>query len=101
MSDEYALLQQRIRDRAYALWEEEGRPEGQDDRFWHAAKAAVDQEEAKLDKEVAQSFPASDPPSSSVVTGPTGDSPATSAEDEPTLRLTPARPMAPIRRRAG
>ncbi len=26
-----------IKDRAYALWEAAGRPEGQDQRFWFAA----------------------------------------------------------------
>jgi hypothetical protein len=102
MSDEYALLRQRIRDEAYRLWEEAGRPEGQADRFWHAAKVAVDQAEAKLDKEVSQSFPASDPPSSSVVTGPTGDAPAITGQDDPTIRTPPA-PAAvqQQRRRAG
>ncbi len=101
MSDEYALLQQRIREEAYRLWEEAGRPEGQADRFWHHAKVAVDQAEAKLDKEVAQSFPASDPPSSSVITGPTGEAPATIGLDDPTIRTTPASDPMPQRRRAG
>jgi hypothetical protein len=73
MSDEYALLQQRIRERAYELWEEAGSPENDGQRFWQAARIAIDQEESKLDKEVADSFPASDPPSSSVVTGATGE----------------------------
>ncbi len=101
MSDEYALLQQRIRDEAYRLWEEAGRPEGEADSFWHAAKVAVDQAEAKLDKEVSQSFPASDPPSSSVITGPVGEGPASPTDDDPTIRTAPAPTRIPPRRRAG
>jgi hypothetical protein len=31
----------RIRRRAYHLWEEAGRPEGQSDEFWHAARAEI------------------------------------------------------------
>ena len=27
-----------IRDRAYALWEAAGRPDGQDEHFWHEAE---------------------------------------------------------------
>ncbi len=82
MSDEYELHQQRIREKAHRLWEEAGSPEGEDQRFWFLAKVEIDQEEAKLDKEVAGSFPASDPPSSSVVTGATGESPAAAGGDE-------------------
>jgi len=89
MSDEYELLQQRIRDKAYQLWDEAGRPEGQDDHFWYGAKVAIDQEEAKLDTEVSGSFPASDPPSSSVVTGATGEAPVVAEADEPTIRTDP------------
>jgi Protein of unknown function (DUF2934) len=35
----------RIRDRAYKLWEEEGRPEGRDLEFWERAKELVGMEE--------------------------------------------------------
>jgi hypothetical protein len=80
MSDEYELLQQRIRERAYEMWQEAGSPEGDEQAFWYAAKIDIDQQEAKLDKEVASSFPASDPPSSSVVTGATGEHPAATEE---------------------
>jgi hypothetical protein len=82
MSDEYELLQQRIREKAHQLWKEAGSPEGDDERFWFRAKVEIDREEAKLDKEVAGSFPASDPPSSSVVTGATGEAPAAAGGDE-------------------
>lgn len=91
MSNEHALLQQRLREKAHQLWEEAGRPEGNDQHFWFLAKVEIDREEAKVDKEVAGSFPASDPPSSAVVTGATGEHPAVSAaagaED-----ATPAKP---------
>lgn len=82
MSDTYELLQQRIREKAHQLWEEAGSPPGDDQRFWFLAKVEIDREEAKLDKEVAGSFPASDPPSSSVVTGATGESAAAAGGDE-------------------
>ena len=32
-----------IKDRAYALWEAAGRPEGQDEHFWFAAAAELAQ----------------------------------------------------------
>jgi len=35
----------RIRDRAQAIWEEEGRPEGRDREHWERAAAEVDGEE--------------------------------------------------------
>lgn len=36
-----ADIHERIRKRAYALWEEEGRPEGRADEHWHRAEAEV------------------------------------------------------------
>jgi hypothetical protein len=35
----------RIRDRAYALWEEEGRPEGRAAEHWERARRLVEAEE--------------------------------------------------------
>ena len=37
-----------IRDRAYALWVEQGSPEGRDQEFWHRAERELS-EEAGLD----------------------------------------------------
>ena len=37
----------RIREIAYLLWEEEGRPAGQQARHWQRAESAVEQEEAE------------------------------------------------------
>jgi hypothetical protein len=36
-----ADLHERIRRRAYLLWEQEGRPEGQAEDHWHRAEAEV------------------------------------------------------------
>ena len=36
----------RIRERAYKLWEDEGRPDGEHERHWHAAQAELDREAA-------------------------------------------------------
>ncbi len=58
----------RIRELAYRMWEEEGRPEGAADRFWHQAEAQIARDEALYDKTLADSFPASDPPSHSGIT---------------------------------
>jgi hypothetical protein len=37
--------EQRIRERAYFLWIEEGKPEGRDKEHWEAARAALEEEE--------------------------------------------------------
>ena len=34
------------RERAHRLWEDAGKPEGQDDRFWHQAGKEIDKEES-------------------------------------------------------
>jgi CheY-like chemotaxis protein len=40
-----AAREQRVRERAYALWELEGRPEGEEVRHWAEAEAALRAEE--------------------------------------------------------
>jgi Protein of unknown function (DUF2934) len=35
---------ERISERAYAIWEREGRPEGRAEHYWHVAEAEIDQE---------------------------------------------------------
>lgn len=35
-----------IRERAYLLWEQAGRPEGGDLEFWERARAQIEQEQA-------------------------------------------------------
>ena len=36
-----------IRERAYLLWEQAGRPEGGDLEFWERARAQVEEEQAR------------------------------------------------------
>jgi len=64
---------ERIRERAYHLWRSAGCPQGRDEEFWIQAS----NEEAALQNSVDQasedSFPASDPPASSGITGPRVD----------------------------
>ncbi|WP_424813906.1 DUF2934 domain-containing protein [Roseococcus sp. YIM B11640] len=75
MSDDaQSLLEQRIRDKAYLLWEEAGCPEGDDHRFWYEARAEVEREEAALDKALASTFPSSDPVSLTSLETGTGSS---------------------------
>jgi len=91
MSDRIGDREQRIRERAYQLWEADGRPEGQAEEYWHRARAIEgdvggdigvesasenDREDARIDAEDArndeagiESFPASDPPARGGVTG--------------------------------
>lgn len=37
---------ERIRQRAHAIWEKEGRPQGVHDRHWHQATKDIDAEDA-------------------------------------------------------
>jgi len=37
-------IHKRIEERAYQLWDEAGRPEGQAEQYWLAAEAALEQE---------------------------------------------------------
>ncbi|MBS7810708.1 DUF2934 domain-containing protein [Roseococcus pinisoli] len=64
MTDQSTLVEQRIRETAYRLWEEAGRPEGQEQHFWLQAEAEIRRQETQLDRALADSFPASDPVSS-------------------------------------
>jgi hypothetical protein len=44
-TDNHEDRNQRIQRRAYELWEAAGRPEGQDDHFWHTAEREIDAED--------------------------------------------------------
>lgn len=37
----------RIRDRAYALWQQAGEPEDQEEYFWHLAERMIDDEDSR------------------------------------------------------
>ena len=37
-------LARRIRERAYLLWEAEGRPDGRADEYWHRARELIEAE---------------------------------------------------------
>jgi hypothetical protein len=51
-----------IRERAYALWQAAGSPEGQEGEFWNKAKDLLSQEKGhnNIDAASEESFPASD-----------------------------------------
>jgi hypothetical protein len=42
----------RVRDRAYQLWEQAGRPEGKSEEFWLQAETEISAEERGLDEEI-------------------------------------------------
>jgi len=46
LDDSDPTRQQRIRERAYHLWESEGRPEGRDAEYWERARELVGIEES-------------------------------------------------------
>ena len=85
MSHEDSLTRDRTQQTAYRLWQEAGSPAGEEVQFWLQAKAQIAEEEAKLDREEKDSFPASDPPSTSGVTG-----------FIPPTPVVPPRPPAPV-----
>ncbi|MGC2777141.1 MAG: DUF2934 domain-containing protein [Bradyrhizobium sp.] len=46
-------LQERIRQRAHALWEQSGRPDGHEDEFWHRAEREIREMEQLHDEATA------------------------------------------------
>ena len=44
--DKEQALEQRIRERAYKIWEDEGRPEGRQEAHWELAKLAIAEQDA-------------------------------------------------------
>jgi hypothetical protein len=58
MDDRETERDRRIRDIAYLIWEEEGRPEGQEERHWQMAESALEQEEAEqLQRKIVEGEP--------------------------------------------
>ncbi len=45
MSDTNEDRETRIRERAYTLWEEDGRPEGRADEYWARARRIIESED--------------------------------------------------------
>jgi hypothetical protein len=46
--------EKRIRERAHALWEQDGRPEGLADQHWERAASDLDREDAAIQREEIQ-----------------------------------------------
>jgi Protein of unknown function (DUF2934) len=72
VSDTKQEFEQRIRERAYFLWQQDGCPDGQADQHWERAseiEATREGDDRRIDIEGEDSFPASDPPSHSRITG--------------------------------
>ena len=42
--DNLEQYEERIRQRAYSLWEMEGRPEARADEYWHRARELIEDE---------------------------------------------------------
>lgn len=55
MSDE---KQHRIRQRAHAIWERQGRPDGAEHDHWHQASQEIDAEDAAPKKPASRAKPA-------------------------------------------
>lgn len=55
-------LDEKIRKRAYELWEKDGSPDGQADRYWDAARRQI---ESELDGGPGGKAPSSEPPTAS------------------------------------
>jgi hypothetical protein len=65
-----AAREQRVRERAYELWEQD-QAQGQHhapEVYWHRAVSEIASDEAAYDDAVEDSFPASDPPAHSGIT---------------------------------
>jgi hypothetical protein len=59
------IMQERIRERAYMLWQAAGGTDANREHFWLLAEQEVKNEEQEYDKTLKDSFPASDPPANS------------------------------------
>lgn len=65
MSDTGKTMDERIRDRAYALWEREGQPEGRAEEHWRQARSDVEAEDAGSGLESPDTLPDPAPSASS------------------------------------
>ncbi len=78
MADDGNDLEQAIRERAYALWQQAGSPDGRHEEFWHqareelagGARPGTGATSDDFHYDTKESFPASDPPANSGIVGP-------------------------------
>jgi hypothetical protein len=61
MSDTMADFEGRVRERAYLLWEREGRPEGRADEHWRRAAAELEAADAACERDGRQRTDAEEP----------------------------------------
>ncbi len=71
MSDAQLSREDRVRNRAYRIWQEAGSPDGADLDHWAEAERQETLADEQADTASRDSFPASDPPAASGITGPT------------------------------
>lgn len=57
MPDTDEVTEQRIRERAFQLWQDAGCPEGRADEFWHLAKEAETKAPTDLIEDAAGHYP--------------------------------------------
>ena len=53
MDEQEKAIEDRVRERAYALWEKDGRPDGRSDEYWQQARSEGEAEKAEPGKESA------------------------------------------------
>jgi hypothetical protein len=57
MLENSEVLEHRIRERAFELWQEAGCPEGRADEFWHLAREQVTQVQTDIVEEAGGHYP--------------------------------------------
>jgi Protein of unknown function (DUF2934) len=61
MTNEHDELEQRIRERAYTIWLDEGCPDGRDKEHWEVAKLAIADEDGQAVTLLAPEAPQPEP----------------------------------------
>lgn len=86
-------IEARIRARAHAIWEEEGRPDGRSEEHWARATREVAEQDAAGAARV-EAAPVEPPPAEPVASG------AAAVQAEPTEETVPAAKKKPATRRS-